>query len=194
LFSNFQFSGETMLRPIIIATLLATPVIAQEHTANMDHSAHTAGMSAIEITEPGQSAFAAIEQIVLALDMDPSTDWSSVDISGLREHLRDMDLVFTAAEVSSEPVAGGMRFTVTGEGRVREAIRNMTIAHAGVMDGADNWGYAAEEHPEGATMTVTVPPFDMPRLQALGFFGVMATGMHHQDHHWAMATGGNPHH
>ena len=183
-----------MLRSLIIATVLASPVIAQEHTAGMDHSGHTAGMSAIEITEPGQSAFAAIEQIVLALDMDPNTDWASVDITGLREHLRDMDLVFTAAEVSSEVVAGGMRFTVTGEGRVREAIRNMTIAHAGVMDGVDNWGYAAAEHPEGATMTVTVPPFDMPRLQALGFFGVMATGMHHQDHHWAMATGGNPHH
>ena len=183
-----------MLRSIILATLLVTPAMAQEHTANMDHSAHTAGMSAIEITEPGQSAFAAIEQIVLALDMDASTDWSRVDISGLREHLRDMDLVFTAAEVSSETVAGGMRFTVSGEGRVREAIRNMVIAHAGAMDGADNWGYGAEEHPEGATMTITVPPFDMPRLNALGFFGVMATGMHHQDHHWAMATGGNPHH
>ena len=182
-----------MLRPLILATLLASPVIAQEHTASMDHNAHTAGMSAIEITEPGQSAFAAIEQIVLALDMDPNTDWSKVDISGLREHLRDMDLVFTAAEVSSETVAGGMQFTVTGEGRVREAIRNMTIAHAGVMDDVDNWGYAAEEHPQGATMTVTVPPFDMPRLQALGFFGIMATGMHHQDHHWMMATGGNPH-
>ena len=183
-----------MLRPLILATLLVTPAMAQEHTANMDHSAHTAGMSAIEITEPGQSAFAAIEQIVLALDMDPSTDWSRVDVSGLREHLRDMDLVFTAAEVSSEMVAGGMRFTVIGEGRVREAIRNMVIAHAGVMDGADNWGYVAKEHPEGATLTITVPPFDMPRLNALGFFGVMATGMHHQDHHWAMATGGNPHH
>ena len=182
-----------MLRSLIIATLLATPVIAQEHTVGMDHNAHTAGMSTIEITEPGQSAFAAIEQIVLALDMDPTTDWSKVDISGLREHLRDMDLVFTAAEVSSETVAGGMQFTVTGEGRVREAIRNMTIAHAGVMDDVDNWGYAAEEHPQGATMTVTVPPFDMPRLQALGFFGIMATGMHHQDHHWMMATGGNPH-
>ena len=183
-----------MLRPLILATLLVTPVIAQEHTANMDHSAHTTGMSAIEITEPGQSAFAAIEQIVLALDMDPSTDWSKVDIAGLREHLRDMDLVFINAEVSSEQVAGGVRYTITGEGRVREAIRNMAIAHAGVMDGADNWDYGAEEHPDGATMTITVPPFDMPRLNALGFFGIMATGMHHQDHHWAMATGGNPHH
>lgn len=190
-FSNME---NLLLRPFIFATLFATPVFAQEHTANMDHSAHTAGMSAIEITEPGQSAFAAIEQIVMALNMDPSTDWSRVDISGLREHLRDMDLVFTSAGATGEIVAGGMRFTVTGDGRVREAIRNMTIAHAGVMNGVDSWKYTAEKHPEGATMTVTVPPFDMPRLKALGFFGVMVAGMHHQDHHWAMATGGNPHH
>ena len=182
-----------MLRPLIFATLLATPVLGQDHTAGMDHNAHTAGMSAIEITEPGQSAFAAIEQIVQALDMDPNTDWSKVDITGLREHLRDMDLVFIHAEVSGEQVAGGMRYTITGEGRVREAIRNMVVAHAGVMDGADGWGYGADEHPEGASMAITVPPFDMPRLSALGFFGVMASGMHHQDHHWAMAIGGNPH-
>ena len=182
-----------MLRSFILATLVVTPVLAQEHTANMDHNAHTAGMSAIEITEPGQSAFAAIEQIVLALDTDPNTDWSKVDISGLREHLRDMDLVFTAAEVTAEDITGGIRFTITGEGRVREAIRNMAIAHAGVMDGVDGWHYAAEEHPEGAVMIITVPPFQMDRLTALGFFGVMATGMHHQDHHWGMATGGSPH-
>ena len=182
-----------MLRPLILASLLAAPAFAQEHTAGMDHNAHSAGMTAIEITEPGQSAFAAIEQIVSALEMDPSTDWSKVDIAGLREHLRDMNMVFSDAEATGETVVGGMHFTVTGTGRVREAIRNMTIAHAGVMDGVDGWGYAAEEHPDGATMTIMAPPFDMPRLQALGFFGVMATGMHHQDHHFAMATGGGLH-
>ncbi|MEE9455358.1 MAG: hypothetical protein V3V13_13390 [Paracoccaceae bacterium] len=183
-----------MHRILLITTLLATPVFAQDHTAMMDHSAHSAGMSENEITQPGQSAFAAIEEIILALDMDPNTDWSKVDISGLREHLRDMNLVFIAAEVSSEPVANGLRFTITGEGRVRKAIRNLSIAHAGVMEGVDDWHYVAETHPEGAVMTITVPSSDMPRLNGLGFFGVMAMGMHHQKHHWAMATGGNPHH
>lgn len=183
-----------MIRSLIIASLLAAPAFAQEHTPGMDHSAHSAGMSAIEITEPGQSAFAAIEEIVLSLNTNPNTDWSLVDIAGLREHLRDMELVFTASEASAKDIPDGMRFTVTGDGRVREAIRNMTIAHASVMDGVDGWNYSAAEVPEGATMTITVPPFDMARLKALGFFGAMAMGMHHQDHHWAMATGGNPHH
>ena len=183
-----------MLRPLILAALLATPVFAQDHTAGMEHTAHMSGAPSVAITQPGQSAFAAIEEIVAALAANPDTDWSKVNIDGLREHLRDMDLVFTDAEVTSEAAVGGRIFTVTGTGRTRVAIRNMTLAHAGVMDGVDNWHYAAAEHPEGATLTITVPPFDAQRLSALGFFGVMATGMHHQDHHWAMATGGNPHH
>ncbi len=182
-----------MLRIFIIATLFTTSAFAQDHTAAMDHNAHIAGMSGAEITQPGQSAFAAIEEIIFALEMDPNTDWAKVNISGLREHLRDMDLVFIEAEVLSEPVANGMRFTITGAGRIRKAIRNLTIAHAGVMDGVDNWNYVAKVHPEGAVMTITVPAFDMPRLSGLGFFGVMATGMHHQNHHWVIATGGNPH-
>jgi hypothetical protein len=182
-----------MIRPLILVTLLATPGFAQDHTAGMVHSVHVAGMSAIEITQPGQSAFEAIEEIVMALDTNPMTDWSKVNIGGLREHLRDMELVFTEAEVATQDVAGGLRFNVTGDGRVRDAIRNMMLAHAGVMDGVDGWAYAAEEHPEGAILTVLVPPRQLDRLKALGFFGVMATGMHHQDHHWAMASGGSPH-
>jgi len=182
-----------MLRPLILTTLLATPLFAQEHTEGMDHSSHTASMSAKEITQSGQSTFAAIEEIVQVLDMNPNTDWSNVDIAALREHLRDMDLVFTMSQVTAETTANSSTFTVTGEGHVREAIRNMTLAHASVMDGVGGWHYVAEEHADGATLTITVPPFEFARLNALGFFGVMATGMHHQDHHWMMATGGNPH-
>ncbi len=41
--------------------------------------------------EPGQGAFATIAEIVALLTSDPKTDWSKVDIAGLREHLIDMD-------------------------------------------------------------------------------------------------------
>jgi len=181
-----------MRHALILAALIATPVFAQEHTANMDHNALSAGMS-VEITQPGQSAFAAIEEIVAALAADPMTNWRQVDIPALREHLRDMDLVFTNAEVVTETVPGGQRFTVTGAGRLREAIRDMVLAHAGVMGGVDGWHYLAETHPSGAVLTVTTQPLDAAMLTGLGFFGVMANGVHHQDHHWSMATGGDPH-
>lgn len=185
-----------LFRTILLASLIATPLAAQstmDHST-MDHSMHSSAASETPVFEQGQSAFAAIEEIIMVLDADPATDWSRIDIDGLREHLRDMDLVFTMAEATTEKVSGGLQFTVTGEGRIREAIRNMVLAHAGIMDGVDNWHYVAETHPEGATLTIIVPPFEVPRLTGLGFFGVMAAGMHHQDHHWMMATGMSPHH
>jgi len=37
---------------------------------------------------------------------------------------------------------------------------------------------------------VIVPEADLARLEGLGFYGLLAAGMHHQPHHWMMATGG----
>src|SRR5438270_319404 len=41
-------------------------------------------------TEPGQSAFAAIQEIVQILEGDSRTDWTKVNIEALRQHLIDM--------------------------------------------------------------------------------------------------------
>ena len=141
-------------------------------------------------TEPGQGAFAAIGEIVAALEADPNTDWSKVDIDTLREHLRDMDQVILEAEATAQPIEGGMLFDVTGEGRVKEAIQRMVVGHARVMQGVGDWSYEAEATDTGATLAVRVPDGDMAKLQALGFFGILTSGMHHQQHHWMMATGG----
>ena len=54
------------------------------------------------------------------LEADPKTDWSKVDIEALRRHLIDMNNVTLYADVRSEPVEGGMRFTVTGAGAVKD--------------------------------------------------------------------------
>ena len=81
-------------------------------------------------TQPGQSAFAAIQEIVAILEADPKTDWSRVNIEALRQHLIDMDNVTLRAAVAMEPIEGGARFTVTGAGPVRDSIRRMVAAHA----------------------------------------------------------------
>jgi len=158
--------------------------------ANMQQAAPSADMPA---TEPGQGAFAAIPEIVRALSANPDTDWSKVNIRRLREHLRDMDVVMIDADARSEEIPGGLRFIVTGDAGVAPSIRRMAKAHARVMNGVDGWTYSAHETPDGAIMEVHVPEKDLPKLKGLGFFGVMAGGMHHQPHHWMMATGGNPH-
>jgi hypothetical protein len=172
--------------------------VAPDHSTmdhnKMDHSAMmTAEASGAPVSEPGQGAFAAIAEIVAQLESNPDTDWNTVDIRGLREHLRDMDVVTIDAVAVTKEVDGGMQFIVTGAADVAPSIRRMTLAHAAVMGGINGWEYTAREIDGGAMVTVIVPPQDMAKIKALGFFGMMASGSHHQAHHWMMASGQNPH-
>ena len=49
--------------------------------------AASADRSATPLAEPGPGAFAALSEAVATLAADPDTDWSRVDVAGLREHL-----------------------------------------------------------------------------------------------------------
>lgn len=184
---------------VVFLSLVMVPIVAQAqqsghmHSADMVHGGQgfeeRRGMNA-RPREPGQSAYAAIQEIVELLVADPATDWGKVNIDALRRHLLDMDNVTLRASVKATPLDGGVRYVVTGEGAVRESIARMVKAHAETMDGANGMRITAEDHPEGAVMTVTiVSPADITRLQGLGFFGVMALGMHHQEHHLMIARG-----
>jgi len=144
------------------------------------------------ILEGGQSAFAAIQEIVEQLMADPETDWSRVDIEALRQHLIDMDNVTLRANVAARDIEGGARFeAMSDNAAVIASIRAMVPAHAATMNGIEGWTMQAEEIPGGAVLTVTGS--DPDRIRALGFIGVMTVGMHHQAHHLALATGQNPH-
>lgn len=184
---------------LALALLLPAGAFAQDTDPapmpGMDHAAHMAVPEdrAALPTEPGQSAFAAIQEIVEILEADPSTDWTKVDIEALRQHLIDMNNVTLGAVVASEPVDGGMRYIVSGAGPVRDSIRRMAMAHAETMDGAGGWRFTAKETADGAALTVVVAdPHDMAKVRALGFIGALTRGMHHQQHHLTIALGG-PH-
>ncbi len=144
-------------------------------------------------TEPGQSAFAAIQEIVGILDADPKTDWTKVNIEALRQHLINMNNVTLSATVTGEPVDGGMRYSVTGVGLVRDSIRRMVLAHAAAMDGVNGWRFEAARTDEGTVLTARPPVGDTGKLRGLGFIGIMTRGMHHQMHHLMIARGENPH-
>lgn len=191
-----------MLREIaFLAMFLPASAFAQSASdsssvmshGTMDHTKMHAQMMGEAPTEPGQSAFAAIQEIVELLENDPNTDWSKVNIDALRNHLVDMDAVTLHATVDAQPVNGGIAFTVTGEGPIAGSIRRMVMAHAATMNGANGWQYASTEAPGGAIMTVIVPAEDQEKLRALGFFGVLTVGMHHQEHHLMIARGQHPH-
>ena len=144
-------------------------------------------------TAAGQAAFGAIQEIVAILEADPHTDWSKVNIDALRHHLVDMDNVTLRARVTEQPITDGMVFVVTGSGPVTGSIRRMIQAHVATMNGAGPWRYEAADIKGGAKLTVHVPAADMAKLKGLGFFGVLVSGMHHQEHHLMIARGMQPH-
>ncbi len=184
-----------MRRALVFALLLLPMVAWAQEPDHRHHPKPHNGMpaSAMPIpAEPGQSAFAAIQEIIQILETDPRTDWSKVNIEALRQHLIDMNNVTLAAHVRSEPIDGGIRFIVTGDA-VRDSIRRMTSAHAATMDGVGGWHFTAKDTDDGSIIEVQVPSQDMDKLRGLGFIGVMTRGMHHQEHHLMIARGGHPH-
>jgi len=189
----------------VIFNLAAFPALAdsktpqQHNMQNHDQMNHSqmnmgaktiGGMSEMLPREPGQGAFATIAEIVVMLTNDPSTDWSKVNIDALREHLIDMDEVSLRAMSKTTVLKDKIVFTVTGEGRTRKAIQAMVPAHAAVLSRTTAWDVKGEITEQGAIMTVSSnKPHILDVVKALGFYGVMATGAHHQAHHLAMAKG-----
>jgi hypothetical protein len=177
----------------LVALLAASVAWAQGTPTHgrAEHSAvHEIVHGAAPPTEAGQGAFAAIAEIVLLLQADPETDWSKVDIGALREHLVDMNELTLNAVAREEPIPGGVQIEVTGEGRTLRAIHNMVPAHAAELAKLEGWQVEAATRHDGARLTVTsTDPRQEAQIRGLGFFGLMATGAHHQTHHWAMATG-----
>ncbi len=143
----------------------------------------------------GQSAFAAITEIVQILSDDPDTDWSKVNIQALRDHLVDMELVTTEANVRTRSEGRIVEFNVTGEGDVADAIERMVLAHSPILEMATGWAVTAEPSANGAAMRIEVDTDqELARVLGLGFFGVLTIGAHHQAHHLQMALGADPHH
>lgn len=146
--------------------------------------------------QPGQGAFGAMAEVVRALEADPTTDWSKVDLEGLRQHLIDMDEVALRASVKATQVPGGLSMDVTGTGRTIQSIRAMVIPHSAELDSMPAWSAKAEPVPDGARLIVLArDPSDaktVARIRGLGFAGLLVQGGHHAPHHLAMAKGEMP--
>jgi hypothetical protein len=160
-----------------------------EHAAGMKHPADSLPKAARAASLPGQDAFGAIAEVVKILRADPMTEWQKVDLESLRQHLIDMNAVTLGTTVTSEPVDGGLRMTITGTGRSREAVRRMVGAHSHILMSEGLLG-RAEEIPAGIRWTVTTSdPQRLAELRALGFIGILTLGDHHTTHHLQLARG-----
>ena len=173
------------------AAAMATPLAAQ-HADHSGHAAHVMaapGVSGVP-SEPGDGSFAAIIEIVAILSADPDTDWTRVDIDGLREHLVDMNQLVVGASVRTEPLPDGLRMQIGTSGRPGKAASRMVPAHAPFL--AAGTGWKSEVASDGDEIVCTVTAADagaVARIQALGFFGLMAPGDYHRPHYMAMARG-----
>ena len=158
---------------------------------DMDHHGMmgTQGQLNAQPTMPGQDAFGAIQEVVQILESDPATDWSTVNIAALREHLIDMNEVTLHAATTERPLDNGVEIVVTGEGRTLEAIKRMVPAHVSELVKI-GWNAKAEDLPNGVKLTVTTDDTKLAiKLMALGFMGIMVQGGHHQPHHLMIAKG-----
>lgn len=179
--------GPLAMMVTILAGIL--PVEAQ-------HAGHAGHHAPLVLTpqEPGNGAFAAIAEIVQLLARDDATDWSTVDIDALRTHLVDMDALIIGAEVETQELPDGLVMSVSRGGRPGAAAERMVPAHAPVLAAETGWSSSIDRQSETIVWTVrATDEADVIRLKALGFFGLMATGDHHREHHLAIAQGRSTH-
>ena len=179
--------------------VLAGPVLAQHMPSHHDHrmaNEHLSpAMSDMDnperaLTEPGQGAFAAISEAVAKLDGDPQTDWISVDVAALRDHLIDMDRVVRDTTVAVTERADGASFGIDGDQRAREAAGRMVPAHIAVLEKTRPWSFTLSREKEALRLDVAATtPGEAQKIKALGFYGIMALDDHHRAHHWAMVNG-----
>jgi hypothetical protein len=184
--------------PLATEAPMHHPTGMQDMTGMMGHG-HMGGMPGM-MRHPGfaegdaPAAFGAIQEIVGMLQSDPHTDWSKVDIDALRQHLIDMDEVTMRASIDKEPIDGGLRIEIKGNGRTLEAIQRMVPEHAREIDGLDGWTVRSTAMPDGVELSVTAAkPAEAQKIRALGFMGILVQGSHHQVHHLAMAKGESIH-
>ena len=176
----------------LVSLVLPMSALAQHahHSGHAMHASDTAIPDAIMPTEAGDAAFAAIAEVVRLLGDDPDTDWSRVNIDALRQHLVDMNQLIQNTNVVSAPLPDGLRMLISTVGRAGEAALRMVPSHGPALMADTGWTSDVMSDDEAIWWTVqSANKADSARIQALGFFGLMATGDHHRAHHIAIARG-----
>lgn len=149
------------------------------------------------LTEAGNDAFGTIQEAIRALEADPTTDWSKVNLEALREHLVDMNnMTLKVTVLAQQPLANGVAITVVPDSaRVAASLDRVFAAHPAMLQAETGWTMTVRKENMRYKITVTTPnPAEVAKIRGLGYIGILATGAHHQAHHWAMARGMDPHH
>ncbi len=183
-----------------LISLLTVPVIAETQsdlTPQIQHSSLKHQKTSNSLTESGTDLFATIQEVIRRLSEDPDTDWSKVNLEALRDHLRDMfEFSYNIDVISQLSITNGARILVKPvTKRAEHALDKVLRAHPTMLKMETGWDMQSSKADGQYIITVTTTnPTEVNKIRGLGYIGVLAIGNHHQAHHWAMATGHNPHH
>lgn len=170
--------------------------ILQAEDMPMNHSAQHSMISTSNLSEAGNDAFGTIQELIGKLNHDSSTDWSKVNIEALRQHLVDMyEMTINVEVLSQENLPRGFKTVVRPINiRAMQALDRVFSAHPAQLKQESGWDMQVKKEGEQFILTITTEDIgEVHKIRGLGYIGTMAYGNHHQPHHWAMATGSNPH-
>ena len=206
-----KFNKKIIYSAISIAAItIATVALSQEHKmmkhADMEHSSDMNHDTPIEdntthqestaiLSEAGTDPFAVIQEVIALLEANPDTDWSAVNIEALRLHLVEMQDMTLNVTVEQEPIKLGFKAVITPTtNRALQSMSRVLSVHPSQMKEETGWDMVVTNNNGIFTITVTTNQLqDVDKIRGLGYIGIMAYGNHHQPHHWAMASGDNPH-
>ena len=171
-----------------------------EHSSDHDHDKkiykHTIDRKPTTVlTEAGTDPFAVIQEAITLLEANPDTNWSKVNIEALRLHLVEMQDMTLNVTVEQEPIKLGFKAVITPTtNRALQSMSRVLSVHPSQMKEETGWDMVVTNNNGIFTIAVTTDQLqDVDKIRGLGYIGIMAYGNHHQQHHWAMASGENPH-
>jgi len=169
---------------------------AENHTHHSNNNAGSMRIPSAQLSEAGNDAFGTIQEVILKLTANPDTDWEKVNIEALRLHLLDMnDMTLNIEVISQKQLPRGLQVIVKATtDRAALALKTVFKAHPAQLKRETGWIMNVEKKSDTYILTTTSNSSkDINKIRALGYIGLMAYGSHHQPHHWAMASGKNPH-
>ena len=190
----------------IVAVIAMTMANAEMDHVNMNHSAMmshgitdysklTSKVSKVTLTESGTDPFATLQEVIAELEINPDTNWEKVNIEALRLHLIEMQDMTINVDVKQQYINNGFQAVVTPTtNRAIKSLARVLSGHPAQMKAETGWDMQVSNNDDVFTLTVvSKKAHEVAKIRGLGYIGVMAYGNHHQPHHWAMASGENPH-
>ena len=181
---------------LIIVSSIAVAKNHDKHQSLMQHESvkQKADTKAV-LMQAGTDPFATLQEVINQLETNPNTDWEKANLEALRLHLVQMEDMTLNVDVVQSLIDKGFKAVVTPTTpRALKSMSTVLSAHPAQMKNETGWDMQVSENNGVFTLVVTTQNIaEVVKIRGLGYIGVMATGSHHQAHHWAMASGNNPH-